>query len=64
MNNKSVLIFGATGNMGGAAARALLARGWQVRAVSRSPQSEKAQALTSCRLIWMTAPRWKQPLMG
>lgn len=47
MNNKSVLIFGATGNMGGAAARELLARGWQVRAVSRSPQSEKAQVLAA-----------------
>ena len=47
MNNKSVLIFGATGNMGGATARELLTRGWHVRAVSRSPQSEKAQALTA-----------------
>lgn len=45
--DKQVLIFGATGNMGGAAARELLARGWQVRAVSRNPQSEKAQALAA-----------------
>jgi uncharacterized protein YbjT (DUF2867 family) len=45
--DKQVLIFGATGNMGGAAARELLARGWQVRAVSRSPQGEKAQALAA-----------------
>lgn len=45
--DKQVLIFGATGNMGGAAARELLARGWQVRAVSRSPQSEKGQALAA-----------------
>ncbi len=42
---KQVLIFGATGNMGGAAARELLQRGWQVRAVTRNPQSEKAQDL-------------------
>lgn len=45
--DKQVLVFGATGNMGGAAARELLARGWQVRAVSRNPQSEKAQALAA-----------------
>jgi len=42
---KSVLIFGATGNIGGAATRELLKRGWQVRAVTRTPKSEKAQAL-------------------
>jgi uncharacterized protein YbjT (DUF2867 family) len=45
MDNKNALIFGATGNIGGAAARALLKRGWQVRAVTRTPDSEKAQAL-------------------
>jgi uncharacterized protein YbjT (DUF2867 family) len=45
MNDKTVLVFGATGNVGGAAARELLGRGWQVRAVTRSPESEKAQAL-------------------
>ncbi len=42
---KKVLVFGATGNVGGAAARELLRRGWQVRAVSRNPQNDKAQAL-------------------
>ncbi|GAB4543037.1 MAG: NmrA/HSCARG family protein [Anaerolineae bacterium] len=45
--DKQVLIFGATGNMGGAATRELLKRGWRVRAVSRNPQSEKAQALAA-----------------
>ncbi|MBC8504656.1 MAG: NmrA/HSCARG family protein [Anaerolineales bacterium] len=43
--NKQVLIFGATGNIGGAAARELLKRGWQVRAVTRNPESEKAFTL-------------------
>ena len=43
--NKHVLIFGATGNMGGATARELLKRGWQVRAVTRNPESEKARDL-------------------
>jgi len=43
--NKKVLIFGATGNVGGAAARELLKRGWRVRAITRNPSSEKAHAL-------------------
>lgn len=42
---KKVLIFGATGNMGGAATRELLKLGWQVRAVTRNPTSEKSVAL-------------------
>lgn len=46
-NTHGTLIFGATGNMGGAAARELLRRGWQVRAVTRNPQSEKAQVLAA-----------------
>lgn len=46
-NTHDVLVFGATGNMGGAVARELLRRGWQVRAVTRNPQSEKAQALAA-----------------
>lgn len=43
--NKLVLIFGATGNIGGATARELLKRGWDVRAVTRTPGSDKAEAL-------------------
>lgn len=45
--DKHVLIFGATGHIGSAATRELLKRGWQVRAVTRNPQSEKAQALAA-----------------
>jgi uncharacterized protein YbjT (DUF2867 family) len=45
IDNKKVLIFGATGNIGGAAARELLKRNWQVRAVTRSPGSDKALVL-------------------
>jgi uncharacterized protein YbjT (DUF2867 family) len=44
--NKQILIFGATGNIGGATARELLQRGWQVRAVTRNPQGKKARALS------------------
>jgi len=39
------LIFGATGNIGGATARELLRRGWKVRAVTRNPGGEEAIAL-------------------
>lgn len=41
----NVLVTGATGKQGGAVARALLARGHQVRAVTRDPESEAAQLL-------------------
>jgi uncharacterized protein YbjT (DUF2867 family) len=45
MKKKSVLIFGATGNIGGAASIELLKRGWQVRTVTRNTESKKAKAL-------------------
>ena len=50
MSSKEVLVFGVTGNVGGAAARELLRRGWQVRGVTRSPQSERAQAAAALGL--------------
>jgi uncharacterized protein YbjT (DUF2867 family) len=40
-----VLVSGATGQQGGAIARELLKAGWKVRAMTRKPQSEAAQAL-------------------
>ncbi|WP_284453811.1 NmrA family NAD(P)-binding protein [Streptomyces sp. MRC013] len=40
-----VAVAGATGAQGGAAARSLLRRGFQVRAPTRSPGSAAAQAL-------------------
>ncbi len=42
-----VLVLGATGNQGGATARALRDDGWQVRALVRDPASEKAKALSA-----------------
>jgi uncharacterized protein YbjT (DUF2867 family) len=45
--DKKVLVLGATGQQGGSVATALLAQGWQVRAMVRSPDSAKAKALHS-----------------
>lgn len=41
-----ILITGATGKQGGEVARALLANGWPVRAMTRNPDSEPARALS------------------
>ncbi|WP_394825791.1 NmrA/HSCARG family protein [Pendulispora albinea] len=43
--NEFVLVLGATGQQGGATARALRRDGWRVRAFVRDPQSPQAQAL-------------------
>ena len=43
----AILITGATGQQGGATARALLAAGYQVVAMTRNPSSENAQALAA-----------------
>jgi uncharacterized protein YbjT (DUF2867 family) len=42
-----IVVIGATGRQGGAVARHLLTEGWQVRALTRNPQSERAQALAA-----------------
>lgn len=44
-DEKTVLVFGATGQQGGAVARALGSAGWHVRALVRDPAGEKAKAL-------------------
>lgn len=43
--DRIILVFGATGRMGGAAAQHLHRAGWCVRAVTRNPDSESAQKL-------------------
>ncbi|KGE18835.1 NmrA/HSCARG family protein [Paenibacillus wynnii] len=43
--NKLILVFGATGNQGGAAVEELLAQGWKVRAVSRRLDTPVVQEL-------------------
>ena len=47
MDNKVVLVTGATGQQGGAVATHLLKDGWDVRALVRDPDKEQAQALLS-----------------
>ncbi len=43
--NRNILVTGATGKQGGAVARELLARGYSIRAMTRKPEGEAAQAL-------------------
>jgi len=43
--NKTVVVTGATGQQGGAAARSLRERGFPVRALTRNPEQSKARAL-------------------
>ena len=38
------LVIGATGGVGGAVARSLLARGWRVRALNRNPETAARSA--------------------
>jgi uncharacterized protein YbjT (DUF2867 family) len=45
--DRVIVVTGATGLQGGAVARHLLSGGWQVRALTRSPQGEKARALAA-----------------
>lgn len=44
-NERTILVSGATGQQGGAVARHLLKEGFRVRALTRSPEGEAAQAL-------------------
>src|ERR1700724_2046688 len=44
---RSVLVTGATGQQGGAVARALMSRGHRVRALTRKPDSDAARQLMS-----------------
>ncbi|MFI7047978.1 NmrA family NAD(P)-binding protein [Streptosporangium sandarakinum] len=44
------LVIGATGRQGGATARHLLSRGWQVRALVRDPESPAARRLAGTEL--------------
>src|SRR5919197_1512807 len=43
--SRTIVVCGATGRQGGAVARRLLADGWNVRALTRSPEKQPARAL-------------------
>src|SRR5215831_5212250 len=45
--DKTVLITGATGQQGGAVIRHMLAKGWNLRALTRNPSSDTALSLAS-----------------
>jgi uncharacterized protein YbjT (DUF2867 family) len=47
----TVLVTGATGQQGGATARHLLDRGWQVRAFVRDPDKPAVQAVQHGELV-------------
>ncbi len=44
-NGRTIVVTGATGRQGGAVARHLVADGWRVRGVTRSPDSKAAKEL-------------------
>ncbi|WP_236790197.1 NmrA family NAD(P)-binding protein [Amycolatopsis sp. GM8] len=48
---KLAVVYGATGQQGGAVARRLLAGGWRVRGVTRDPSSAKARALAGAEMV-------------
>ena len=45
--DKTVLVFGATGQQGGSVANALRSNGWRVKALVRDPNTDKAKALAA-----------------
>lgn len=47
MTNRIILISGATGQQGGATARALAGKGFTIRALTRNPDSEAAKAIAA-----------------
>jgi uncharacterized protein YbjT (DUF2867 family) len=49
-DNKTIFVTGATGNQGGAVARNLLHHGFSVKALTRNPDSVKAQSLRNLNI--------------
>jgi uncharacterized protein YbjT (DUF2867 family) len=47
MSERVIVISGATGQQGGATARALAGKGFKIRALTRDPNSEKAKAIAA-----------------
>jgi len=53
--NRVIAVTGATGRQGGAVARNLMADGWRVRALTRKPDSGRAQALAAAGAVVVAA---------
>src|SRR4051812_45374592 len=51
--NRTALVIGATGGVGSEVARALLARGWTVRALHRDPEQAKVRMASLGALDWV-----------
>ena len=51
--NRIALVVGATGGVGGAVARALLARGWTVRGLARAPEAAAAAKPGGAGITWV-----------
>ena len=52
-SNKTALVIGATGGVGGEVARTLLARGWRVRALNRKPEAAAKSAVALTGIEWV-----------
>ena len=50
-SKRSILVTGATGQQGGAVARALLSRGYRVKVLTRKPDSDAARQLASAGAV-------------
>ncbi|HEX4180338.1 MAG TPA: NAD-dependent epimerase/dehydratase family protein [Caulobacteraceae bacterium] len=56
---KTALVIGATGGVGGSVARALLARGWHVRALNRHPDAAAKSAVGLANVEWIAGDAMK-----
>src|SRR5262245_11116096 len=53
-DKRTALVLGATGGIGGEVARALIQRGWRVRALHRNPKGAARKAKELASIEWMT----------
>ena len=58
--NRTILIIGATGGVGGEAARVFLARGWTVRALNRDPERAAARSASLGAIEWLKGDAMNQ----
>jgi uncharacterized protein YbjT (DUF2867 family) len=61
MESKIITVFGATGAQGGSVVRSLANAGFQVRAATRDPDSEKAKGLGNLENVSVVAANLNDP---